>query len=381
MKTFVRHLTGVCIALLVAPAWAAGQESAVDSLVTEWMQEQGVPGLAAAFIDDGALVWSGVYGGADIEQRRAVTADTPFQIASISKPITAVVLLSLHAQGRFGLDDDVNAYLPFPVRNPNHPGTPITFRQLLRHRSSLRDNNEVYGKDDWNKGIGDPTTELESFYRSYFEPGGARYFPGNFEQYAPGRENRYCNSCFALLGLLAQRIAGRPFEQLSREVLFEPLGMRDTAWSLARLAALRTVPPAIPYHTRPDSVPVAHGHNGYPDWPAGLVRASIRDMSRFLVAYLNDGEYMGESVIDPGTIDILSPLDAQVGFHVWFQAGMSDGSVWYLHTGSDPGVRTVLAFDRARRQGVIILMNGEAGTREFTFDLLAAVRAAAAGGR
>jgi CubicO group peptidase (beta-lactamase class C family) len=50
------------------------------------------------------------------------------------------VLLSLAAEGRFDLDDDIDQYLDFEVRNPNHPDTPITFRQLLRHRSSIADN-------------------------------------------------------------------------------------------------------------------------------------------------------------------------------------------------------------------------------------------------
>ncbi len=58
-------------------------------------------------------------------------------IASISKTITATAVMQLWEQGLFELDDDVNDYLPFNVRNPNHPDVPITFRMLLTHTSSI----------------------------------------------------------------------------------------------------------------------------------------------------------------------------------------------------------------------------------------------------
>ncbi len=59
------------------------------------------------------------------------------------KTVTAAALMQLYSSGKFKLDDDINLYLPFKVRNQNYPDVPITFQQLLRHRSSINDNYQI----------------------------------------------------------------------------------------------------------------------------------------------------------------------------------------------------------------------------------------------
>ena len=122
---------GIALALgatvMTLPALAA-QSVDVDSVIVAEMERSNFPGLAAAAFDSGRVVWVGTYGLSNVEDDEPVTEQTSFHLASVSKPVTATVLLSLHADGRFGLDDDINDYLPFEVRNPNHPSIPITFR-------------------------------------------------------------------------------------------------------------------------------------------------------------------------------------------------------------------------------------------------------------
>jgi CubicO group peptidase (beta-lactamase class C family) len=350
-------------------AWAT-QDARLDSRILATMEESHIPGLAAAAVDSGRVVWIGTYGLSNVEEREPVTDSTPFMIASVSKTITATVLMSLFAEGKFRLDDDINAHLPFSVRNPNHPTDRITFRQLLRHRSSLADNTEFY-RPYWSEATGDPTTSLADYLESYLSPDGANYDPDeNFLTTAPDERQSYCNTCYALIGYLAEAISGKPFERLAAEVLFSPLEMRTTGWFLRDFEDRE---PAMPYRHAADSGYVAYGQNGYPDWPAGQLRTTITDLARFLAVYAGGGQFDGTPVIDPSTIETLSPLTPEVGFHTWFLHGLRGGQVLYVHGGGDIGVRTIMQFRRAGGRGVIVLTNGEAPVQSIADEIYFAI--------
>jgi CubicO group peptidase (beta-lactamase class C family) len=86
------------------------------------MQSQRIPGLAACIAKSGKIVWSKEYGWSAIKRRLAMDPDSTIQNAgSISKTVTATAAMQLWEKGKFDLDDDINQYLPFPVRNPSHP--------------------------------------------------------------------------------------------------------------------------------------------------------------------------------------------------------------------------------------------------------------------
>ena len=330
--------------------------TSLDNMIVQHMELNNIPGLAVAAVYSGEVIWIGTYGFGNIELQKPINEDTLFHIASVSKPITATVLLSLHAKNMFELDDDINDYLPFRVRNPNAPETPITFRQLLRHRSSITDNFEFY-RPHWEEAHGDPTTSLNGYLRNYLSIDGDDYSAeNNFLQETPGESRRYCNTCYALLGYLAESISEKPFEYLSSEILFNPLGMTNTGWFLRDLQGKEI---AIPYHHDIDDGYVPYGHNGYPDWPAGQLRTSISDLANFLAIYSNGGIGQNGRLIDLKVIDVLSPQSAELGFHTWSQRGLSNGEVVYQHGGGDIGVRTHMVFNRTENRGVVVLTNGE----------------------
>ena len=108
--------------------------------LTSRLRTLDVPGLAAAIVKNGRMICTAVAGMANIEQKQPVTPDTLFLIASVSKTMTATALMQLYDQGKFQLGDDINRYLPFPIRIPVSPTSPITFRQLLTHSASIKDN-------------------------------------------------------------------------------------------------------------------------------------------------------------------------------------------------------------------------------------------------
>jgi len=201
------------------------QSNRVDSLMSAELIKEHIPGFAACTIEKGKIVWSGYYGYQDVERKIPVTKGTLFMIASVSKTITAAALMQLYAKGKFRLDDDINKYLDFKVVNPTYPTIPVTFRQLLRHRSSIADNHEYLGQF-WNVNKGDPTIPLSAFLKNYLSVTGANFNKEkNFYGYPPGSYQVYSNIGFALIGYLVERIAGEPFDQFCKKRIFEPLSM------------------------------------------------------------------------------------------------------------------------------------------------------------
>lgn len=350
----------IALALLSNALPAFAQER-IDTVITRAMAAYKIPGIAAAIVQDGKIAWIGTYGFANVEAKRPVTRRTQFHIASTSKPFTTAVLMQLHAAGKFDLNDDINRYLPFSVRNPAFPDQPITFEMLLQHRSSIRDNPTFYGPL-WAGGKGDSPIALGDYLREYLSAKGKDLSKDNFFERAPGSRYTYCNTCFALIGYLAERISGKPFATYSNEALFAPLGLRNTHWFLAQTDTLNV---AMPY--RPDSIkgsrPVWHG--GYPDWPAGQMRTSIEDFATFLAAYTNKGRWDGKQVIDSNSIELTTPRSG-IGLSglTWTVTAAPTPDplrpqMLYAHGGGDTGVRTRVAFNPVTRDGFIVLANAD----------------------
>src|SRR5512145_3096539 len=115
-------------------------EAEFESLVGDIMEEEQLPGLAAAVVQGDQLAWIRGYGFADLESERAVTPDTPFTLASISKTFIAVAMMQAIEEGTVTLDTPVNETgLPFVVDNPHLSDEVITLRHLATHTSRIVD--------------------------------------------------------------------------------------------------------------------------------------------------------------------------------------------------------------------------------------------------
>ena len=125
--------------ILPKQAFTSEQAKGFDGFLTAVMEEESIPGLAIAVIRRRELVRLEGRGWADGASGRKMTADTPLNIASISKPILGIALLQLRDKGLLDLDADINGYVPLRIVNPNSPATPITLRQLATHTSSIAD--------------------------------------------------------------------------------------------------------------------------------------------------------------------------------------------------------------------------------------------------
>jgi CubicO group peptidase (beta-lactamase class C family) len=342
----------------------------VDNRINAWMRKEKVPGLAACIIIGDKVVWSNGYGWANIEKDVSFTPDdTLFQIASVSKTITATAVMQLRDKGLFKLDDDVNKFLPFSVRNPKYPNKPITFRHLLTHTSSIQDNDFVYS----TYSEGDPVITLEKYITEYFTCNGLYWTKKNYSKYCPGEEENYSNVGFGLLGYLIETISRKPLETYLQENIYVPLCMLETSFYITDIDAFRH---AIPYtyarkHRKklidegdglllPEGTSPRKGFNGhvlysYPTLSDGLIRTSVHQLARFMIAYMNGGSYNGQCILKTKTVEEM--LSVQFGKEQglgWFKSGSRWG-----HDGSDPGCAAGMLFDPKSKIGIIILCNAD----------------------
>ncbi len=343
---------------------ADSDSAELDSFIVAYMDEHHIPGLAAAVVKNGDIIWTGDYGNAYFTPDIPVSDSTLFMLASVSKTVTGTALMQLYEEGYFDLNDPVNDYLPFPVVHPQYPNTDITFFMLLTHTSGIRDNWFVM-----NYYHGDSPIPLGEYLEGYLVPGGAWYHPIlNFAPWEPGTQYEYCNNAVALIGYLVEVIAGTPFDQYCQNNVFAPLDMTETAWFLAQLD---TMDVAEPFHWDGDEY-VGYGHFGYSDYPSGQLRTSAEQLARFLSSYLKYGACGTERILDSTTVALMtSPqipgIDPSQGL-IWYTFNLGGRQLWG-HGGGDFGVTTEMYLCREQNSGVVILTNGES----YFFDILDAL--------
>ncbi|MDE0577752.1 MAG: serine hydrolase [Opitutales bacterium] len=339
--------------------------SEMDRFILDGMKEAKVPGLAVSVVKKDKVLWTGAYGWANREQKIPVTDDTLFQVASVSKPVTACAVMQLVEQGKLSLDADVNEVLPFPVRNPKHPKVPITLEHLLTHTSGIRDNWNLL-EDTWVKN-GDFPKPLGESLAAYLQPKGEYYSAKkSFYQWAPGTKSQYSNVGVALAAYLAEAKAKTSFETLCQKGIFDPLGMQGSSF---RLKGMDQTKLAMPYgFKKKTGVFKPLGHHGYLDFPSGTLRVTAPHLARFLLSFIGDGQLEGTRLLKTETVRQMRKIPFP-------KADSKQGLVWYFdklggaktmgHDGGDPGVSTVMQYRIKDDVGYVILQNGEPKNGKF----------------
>ena len=336
-----------------------------------------ITGASAVFITDGKISETYQYGYADLESQIPVTRNTIFQIASISKTVTGTAIMQLYENGDIDLDDDINAYLPFSVRHPAFPDTPITFRMLLSHTSGIDNNWDVYDSlYTTDSGGGDSPITLEQFARGFFIPGGAYYDAKyNFTVTAPGETYQYSNTAYALLGYLIEEISGETFPDYCKSHIFEPLDMPNTTWLLANTDMGKL---AVPYENDK-----ALPHYSFATYPDGTLKTTPQEFSHLMIAMMNNGEYNGNQILQPETVtEMLTPVANENHQALTWDYGVPDelfmgkynnGNI-VGHTGGDPGVFTIAMFNKENKNGVVLFMNESPGINWKVINLFQLVK-------
>lgn len=329
---------------------------AIDAIVSEAGITADTPGVAIYAVQPGQWRLSKGYGLAVVDEAARITPQTRFELASLSKPFTAIAVLILCNRGELSLEDDVRKHLPeLPAYNAAQT---IRVVDLLHHVSGLPEyltfENVPHADREWWRNE-DYVSEFARQRRKY-----PRVF-------APRARFKYCNTGYMLLALIVQRVTGKSFGAFMREEVFEPAGMESTFVyeSPEAAAAIKNVEQSAIGYAQDD-----HGV-WQPQWGLpprrqetlltvgdGAIWSTLEDMARWDAA-LREGKYLKPET----TVLALKPSQTadgqtnQYGFGLSLYPDGEGGLYGYGHEGSWGGFRTSYYRYLSDDRSMVILSN------------------------
>ncbi|MEU3912363.1 MULTISPECIES: serine hydrolase domain-containing protein [unclassified Streptomyces] len=295
--------------------------------------------------------WRGSAGVADVRDGRAAVEDARFRAGSVTKTFTAAVVLQLAAEGKVDLDRPVQDYLPGLL-----PGfEPVKVRELLNYTSGLRSAD----------GPGDA---FEDEYAHRFDLVDPHALIANAvakgPESAPGKQQRYSNIHYTVLGVLIEKLTGTTYEKAVGERIIKPLGLRHTSFPSR---TQNRIPG--PYNHGYQAVQAADGSrslvdvsdwNSSSNWAAGDLISTTADLERFTVA-LFGGRVVPKAQLEE-MFTVPDVPDAETGKHAVQTAGLKefvlpDGTKLYGKTGSRYGYSTVIGGTRDLSRTLVYSVN------------------------
>lgn len=323
----------------------------VRDTIQRLVQSGAVPSAGIAVVKDGQVIMAEAFGWADRERRIPASDHTVYQVASLTKPMTATGVMVLAERGILRLDRPVNDYLD-GMRITSRAGDAdgVTLERLLTHTAGMGAFWSDYFADEPHAP---PTPEevVQRYAFTLFGPGEASTV------YKPGVTQRsvYSNLGFQLLGLAIGNASGRGYEALMREAVFMPLGMTSTVFD----------PAAVP-----DSL-LAAGYDAegrpFPRFatasPAGgAARSSVRDLARFMLLHLGDAPPAGRVLHDTTLREMQRARVALNPPHLrqalaWMTTEYPDGYKEVSHSGAMQGATAWMTLYPRERLGVVVVIN------------------------
>lgn len=322
----------------------------VHKTLAEWK----VPGASVAVVKDGKVILAEGYGFRDVQNKLTVTPQTIFAIGSSSKAFTATAVGILVDEGKLGWDKRVRDYLPTFHLQDEFATEQMTPRDLLCHRSGLPRHDLAW--------LGSPLSRKELFDRlRYLEP--RADFRTIFQ---------YNNFMFLAAGYLAGEVAGSTWEDVVRTRIFEPLGMKDSDFSVEN--SRKKPDHALPYGEKDDKVVEIPFRNIDAIGPAGSINSNAPDMAQWVLLNLNKGKAGDKQVISEASLsEIHSPqmVIQENVFRIlerfpematttyglgWFLTSYR-GHPWIHHGGSIDGFRALVTFLPRDNVGIVVLCN------------------------
>ena len=276
----------------------------VDSVATAAVAEKRTAGVSVAVAMNGRTVLAKGYGFADLENDVPATAETVYRIGSITKQFTSAAIMRLAEQGKLSLDDTLQKFFPdFPTQ-----GNRVTVRHLLNHTSGIKSYTSLGPK--WARVIRldlAPDSLLALFANEPFD-------------FKPGDSYRYNNSGYFLLGMIVEKLSGKPYGQYLKDELFTPLGLGSTMYcDQAPLIKHR----AQGYATRPGGAFInAEPLSMTQPYSAGALCSTVTDLVAWTQA-LSSGK-----VVSPASYKLMTtPVALNDGKPINYGFGLGTGTL------------------------------------------------------
>ncbi|TVX89660.1 serine hydrolase domain-containing protein [Paenibacillus agilis] len=304
---------------------------------------------AVLVAEQGQVIYDGAFGYANLEKGQQLNKDSIFELASVSKPITALGIILLAQEGKLQVDDLVEKWIPeLPYKN-------ITIKNLLQHTSGMPDYMTLFVKH-WDKdNIADNKDMLELLVEHQPDV-----------RFAPGDKWEYSNTGYVLLAIIAERVSGKSFTDFMKQHLFEPLGMQDTLIYNRRYSNQTIDNYAFGYvwdvkeerFVLPDTLPETEmvvyldGIQG-----DGTVNSTLADLLKLDQA-LHTGEWITkESLVEAFTPTLLNNGETFPYGYGWLISKEDNRGMLVSHSGGWPGYATNYKRFIEQKKTFIILNN------------------------
>jgi CubicO group peptidase (beta-lactamase class C family) len=287
----------------------------IDAGMKKMVDEGQLAGVVTLLARHGKIVDFGAYGRKDIRTQAPVEKDSIFRIYSMTKPVTGAAMMMLYEEGRWRLDDPVSKYIPEFAKlkvhaGENPDGTPkledarrsMTMRELMTHTAGLGyviSNVNPVDRLYRQTGVLDPSKPLQNMIDGL----------AKLPLLAQPGTRWYYSIAVDVQGYLVEKFSGKTFDEFLRTRIFEPLGMKDTAFyvpaeKLSRLALVhaqdgggRLMPPDA---SRGDPTVVPRGPSG-----GGGLFSTAPDYARFCEMLLEGGQFGGVRLLAPRTVEMM----------------------------------------------------------------------------
>ncbi len=330
----------------------------LDDQMPKWLQQYQVPGAAVAVVRNGEVVWAKGYGLADKALNVPVTTDTVFQVASISKSVTAWGVMQLVEKGQLDLDAPVEQYLTrWHLPPSDYDANGVTIRRLLSHSAGI----SLHGYP----GL-PPDQPLPSLEESLSgNNGGAGDVRIAME---PGAQFSYAGGGYTLLQLVIEEVTGESFSDYMQREILDPLGMSHSSFEWRE-------------DLRPATA-IGYGASGQPlpnylftEKAAAGLYTTAPDLARFVAAEMTgpDNELAGRGILDPATLTMMfTPVIHIGGIEGKIMGGamglghfietLPDGTKAVSHGGSNQGWQLEFVGLPERGEGIVVLTNSDLGS-------------------
>jgi CubicO group peptidase (beta-lactamase class C family) len=323
------------------------------------MKHFNVPGISIAVIENGKVAWARGYGVRDLETKTPVNAETVFQAASISKPVSAMAALKFVEMGKLDLDEEINQKLT-SWKVPENGFTAkekVTLRRILTHRAGLT----TSGFPGYEEGKDIPSVVQ---ILDGVKPANTKAVRVDI---LPQSQTRYSGGGFTVMQQLLIDVGGKPFPQQLEEMVLKPIGMSRSAF---------TQPLAGPFAANASSAhdagKVVKGkHHTYPELAAAGLWTTPTDLARFAIELQQAAAGKSSRVLSQKMAqEMLKPQSDEWGLGIVLQG---KGALQrFMHNGSNQGFNCLMLAFTETGAGIVIMTNANSG-RAVIEELLRAV--------
>lgn len=314
----------------------------IDSLMRTFMQSENIAGFAVGIVNNKEIIYTKSYGVKNIITKKPVTPKSIFYLASVSKSFTAAAVFQLVEQNKIHPDSTIKHYLPY-FRLSDERYKSVTIRQILNHTAGF------------------PWIENYEYENPQYDDGAAERYVKSLLNISllsdPGDKYAYTDMGYNILADVIQKVTGITFEEYIHKNILKPLNMNLSTFLKNDVTPEYATSPHVltgEENNKFLSVSKIYPYNRI-HAPSGTLHSNVRDMCKWLLAWLNNGEYKGKKILKSSSCETM--IKEKSGWDWW--KGEKYGSRFINFGGADTGYGSFICFVPEISQGVVVLVNSD----------------------